>query len=261
MGKSSADSPDDRAEDAMKLESAGEAVSEEGDKTDDTSEPKIDPATLRQACYYKIHSNGRNFVRVYAPCQKILDHEIYLFVDGAIRVIPSKYFIPQHLERTESGDIVFMFVHEQELFPLPQGRTYFDPQFDLQVRYSPDAQDVASIVANHPDVKAAKLALNEEKEAFLQAREAIRNFAASQSQFYKGLPPLVPDADTQPGEKPESEDNPVFTPESRMPAMVNILPVDPSKTLSNQKPKSRAQRKKWEAAKDHLLRPDSEGNE
>ncbi len=250
VGKLRGDSAGDRAADAAALESSGGITS-----TADTGEeemPKIDPSSLRQASYFKIHKGGRHFVRVYAPCRKILDHEIYLYIDGDIRVISSQYFIPEHLVATPTGDIVFMFVYKKELYPLPRGRAYFDRNFDLQVRYPPNKAEVSKTVADHPATQAAMMALNSARDAFLKARDAVRNFAAGQAQFFQKLSPLVTSGDTAVNAITASGKTP---PEPEDATLVKILPAEPQAVL-NIKKQGRSKKKQWQAAMDHLLRPD-----
>ena len=226
-------------------------------KTDEAVENTVNAKGLRQVSYFKPRETDNHFVRCYAPIVKITDHELYMFLGGEVRVISSKYFIPQHLEKTSGGDLLLMFVHDKELYPLPWGRGYFDRNFDLQVRYPPGKRDLASLAARHPDSQNATRALNQAREKFVQARDQVRNFAASQGQFFQDLPPLVPAMAEEASQTNQVNQTRVIPEEG---ALVRILPAEPEEIVAKTK-KSRFRKKKekagdWDVAVRHLVRPD-----
>jgi len=232
----------------------------EGDAVEQQASGATDPATLRQVSYFKIGRDGHTFVRAYAPELKIRDHELYILVGGEARVISSRYYLtaPEHLERAPGGDVLFMFVYDRELYPLPRGRSYFNRKFDLQVRYAPSAGGMAKLVADRPEVQQAQAALNKEKEAFAQARDQVRNFAASQGQFFQQLPPLALAMAEGASQTNQVNQTRVIPDEG---TLVRILPAEPGEIAAKTK-KSRFRKKRekrqteeLEKAVDHLFRP------
>ena len=242
------------------------ASTEEAAETGASVEPQAtDPAALRQVSYFTIHRDGHTFVRAYAPELEIRAHELYVLVGGEARIIASKYFLtaPEHLERAPGGDVLWMFVYDKELYPLPRGRSYFNRKFDLQVRYAPSTGGMAKLVAGRPDVQLATAELTKAKQAFAEARDQVRNFAASQGQFFQGLPPLVPAAEPAPNlADAASTDGHV---EEESAALVPILPVEPPAAVFGVKKrrfkKKNLKNKEWQEMVDHLLRPEKKGKE
>jgi len=232
----------------------------EGAAVEQSAAGATNPAALRQVSYFKIHRDGYTFVRAYAPELKIRDHELYVLVGGEARVISSKYFLtaPEHLERAPGGDVLFMFVYDRELYPLPRGRSYFNRKFDLQVRYATGTGGMAKLVADRPEVQEAQVALNKEKEAFAQARDQVRNFAASQGQFFQQLPPLVPSSAEAASQTSQVNQTRVIPEEG---TLVRILPVEPDEIAAKtqksrfRKKKEKKQTEELEKAVDHLFRP------
>ncbi len=218
----------------------------------DTS--KINPKDLRQVLYHKVGENGKDFVPVYAPVFKILDHELYIFRNGELRVITSPYVItdPKHLVRTPTTDVLFMYVWNKELRPLPKGRSYFDRNFDLQVRYPPATPPITKLVAEHPVVQASMTALNTAREQFTRVRDTVRNFAAGQEQYFQNLAPLVVSAEKGINAVIMKENPPEIRDEV---TPVTILPAEPQTVLQVRK-RSRFKKRQWAAAVDRLLRPD-----
>ena len=217
------------------------------------------PGTLRQVSYFKIGRDGRTFVRAYAPELKIRAHELYILVGGEARVISSAYFLtaPEHLERAPGGDVLFMFAYDKELYPLPCGRSYFNRKFDLQVRYAAPTGGRAKLVADRPDVQQATAELNQARQVFAEARDQVRNFAASQGQFFQDLPPLVPAMAEGASQTNQVNQTRVIPDEG---TLVRILPAEPEEIVAKTK-KSRFRKKKekagdWDVAVRHLVRPD-----
>ncbi len=238
------------SEEATSKSAPDQGPARTGTESDITSAEPINPNELRQVSYFKVHAKDNRFLRNYAPLVKVTDHELYIYLNGEVRVIPSQYFIPEHLEQADTGDIVFMFVHEQELYPLPRDRAYFDKNYDLQVRYRETNQNPAALAANDPTVQAVTVALNKAKDMFLQARDAVRNFATAQVNFVKNLPPLAP-ATGSPARVESKAAKP-----SR-PEPIPILPAtEPRAGVLAVKKVPRSKRKEFAAAVDHLLRPD-----
>ncbi|HMF31859.1 MAG TPA: hypothetical protein VKK79_10610 [Candidatus Lokiarchaeia archaeon] len=216
------------------------------------SSPQVAGKQLRQVSYFKLHDNGRNFVRTFVPEVEVRDHELYIYVGGEVRVLSSSYFIPEHLEQSPAGDVIFMFMYDNQLYPLPRGRSYFDEKYDLQVRYPPDqGTNISRLVANHPDTVNATIALNNARDTFMRARDAARNFSAGQSQFLQKLSPLTATGASI-NQVPVQTQTSTQAEESEQ---IPILPASgPSKKPARKK--SRKVKKDWDAKLKHILAPD-----